>query len=202
MLVRGLFALLIILPYWFLAPERPWWLTLLVAAGAFGVAHLLERWLRKSGDEQMRKKAKILLSVAVLAVGGGLLIRSSIAEADYYKHVHEVQANPARYAGKRLKVHGFVEAGSIEEKIVGHETTRSFVLEYQGERIRVRHKGPKPDTFRDLAEVVAAGKLVEQPDGEMVVEATELMAKCPSKYEQNKRTAPTQASNSAAPSAR
>ena len=191
MLVRGLFALLIILPYWFLAPERPWWLTLLVALAAFGIAHLLERWLRKSGDEQMRKKAKILLSVAVLAVGGGLLVRSSIAEADYYKHVHEVQADPDRYTGKRLKVHGFVEAGSIQEKIVGHDVTRSFVLEYQGQRIRVRHKGPKPDTFRDLAEVVAAGKLVKQPDGEVVVEASELMAKCPSKYEQNQRSSPT-----------
>ena len=195
MLVRGLFALLIILPYWFLVGDKPWWLTLLVAAGAFGVAHLLEHWLRRAGDEQMRKKAKILLSVAVLPVGGGLLIRSSIAEADYYKHVHEVNANPARYVGKRLKVHGFVEAGSIDEKIVGSETTRTFVLEYQGERIQVRHKGPKPDTFRDLAEVVAAGKLVQDKDGALVVEASELMAKCPSKYEQDKRKPPTQAAN-------
>jgi len=202
MLVRGLFALLIFLPYWFLVPDRPWWLTLLVALGAFGAAHGVEYWLRRSGDEQMRKKAKILLSIAVVAVAGGLLIRSSIAEADYYKHVHEVNADPARYTGKRLKVHGFVEAGSIEEKIVGQEVTRSFILEYQGERIRVHHKGPKPDTFRDLAEVVAAGKLIQQPDGEVVVEASELMAKCPSKYEQNKRTAPTQASNSAAPGGR
>ncbi len=202
MLVRGLFALLIFIPYWFLVPDRPWWLTLLVALGAFGAAHGVEYWLRRSGDEQMRKKAKILLSIAVVAVAGGLLIRSSIAEADYYKHVHEVNADPARYTGKRLKVHGFVEAGSIEEKIVGQEVTRSFILEYQGERIRVHHKGPKPDTFRDLAEVVAAGKLIKQPDGEVVVEASELMAKCPSKYEQNKRTAPTQASNSAAPGGR
>jgi cytochrome c-type biogenesis protein CcmE len=201
MLVRGLFALLIFLPYWFLVPSRPWWLTLLVAAGAFGAAHGVEFWLRRSGDEQMRKKAKILLSVAVLVIGGGLLIRSSIAEADYYKHVDELNADLDRFSGKRLKVHGFVEAGSIEEKIVGNETTRSFVLEYKGERIRVRHKGPKPDTFRDLAEVVAQGKLVEQKDGEMIVEASELMAKCPSKYEQNRRKAPagTQASNSAEP---
>jgi cytochrome c-type biogenesis protein CcmE len=197
MLVRGLFALLIILPYWFLVGEHPWWLTFLVALGAFGVAHLLEYWLRRAGDEQMRKKAKILLSIAVLAVGGGLLVRSSIAEADYYKHVHEVNADPARYTGKRLKVHGFVEAGSISEQIAGDQMTRTFVLEYQGERIMVRHHGPKPDTFRDLAEVVAAGKLVAQPDGQLVVEATELMAKCPSKYEQNRRTAPTQASNAA-----
>jgi cytochrome c-type biogenesis protein CcmE len=166
MLVRGLFALLIILPYWFLVGDKPWWLTLLVAAGAFGVAHLLEHWLRRAGDEQMRKKAKILLSVAVLAVGGGLLIRSSIAEADYYKHVHEVNANPARYVGKRLKVHGFVEAGSIDEKIVGSETTRTFVLEYQGQRIQV-------------------------------LEATDLTAKCPSKYEQDRRKPPTQASTQA-----
>jgi cytochrome c-type biogenesis protein CcmE len=87
---------------------------------------------------------------------------------------------------KNLKVHGFVEAGSIDENIVGQTTVRTFVLEYKGERIHVRHKGPKPDTFRDLAEVVAQGKLVAGPSGP-VLEASELMAKCPSKYEAERR---------------
>jgi cytochrome c-type biogenesis protein CcmE len=151
----------------------------------------MEIMLKRRGSENANRVAKIGLSAAVLVLAGGLLVRSSIAEADYYKHVDELNAEPERYKAKRLKVHGFVEAGSIDEKIVGNETIRTFVLEYQGERIRVRHKGPKPDTFKDLSEVVAQGRLVEQPDGELIVEATELMAKCPSKYEQNKRTAPS-----------
>ncbi len=130
---------------------------------------------------------KILLTIAVFAGGIGMLIYSSMAEAEFYKHVHEVTAQPERFSGKALKVHGFVEPGSIEEKIVDQKTLRTFVLEYQGQRIRVRNEGPKPDTFKDLAEVVARGKLVQE-NGEYVVEATELMAKCPSKYEEQQRT--------------
>ena len=137
----------------------------------------------------MVSATKVLLSVAVVAGGGGMLIYSSLAEADYYKHVDEVTLAPDKWVDKSLKVHGFVEAGSIDEKIVGQATVRNFVLEYKGERIRVRHKGPKPDTFRDLAEVVAKGTLLSDADGP-VLEASELMAKCPSKYEAEKRSRP------------
>ena len=134
----------------------------------------------------MVSATKVLLSVAVIGGGGGMLIYSSMAEADYYKHVDEVTLQPDRWVDKNLKVHGFVEAGSIEEHIEGQATVRSFVLEYKGERIHVRHKGPKPDTFRDLSEVVAKGTLVASADGP-VLDASELMAKCPSKYEEQKR---------------
>lgn len=134
----------------------------------------------------MSKATKILLTVVVVLGGGGLLVYSSKAEAEYYKHVHEVVAEPDRWQDKSLKIHGFVEAGSIREEIVEHATVRTFVLEYQGERIMVRHQGPKPDTFRDLSEVVAQGKLVVE-DGEYVLRADKLMAKCPSKYEENQR---------------
>jgi len=159
----------------------------------------------------MVSATKVLLSVAVVGGGGGMLIYSSLAEAEYYKHVNEVTLEPARWVDKALKVHGFVEPGSIEEKIEGQATVRTFYLQYDGERIRVRHTGPKPDTFRDLAEVVAKGTLHSQPDG-VELEATELMAKCPSKYEEQKRTrgpmkvsparAPAGASALAAPSSR
>jgi cytochrome c-type biogenesis protein CcmE len=134
----------------------------------------------------MVSATKVLLSVAVIAGGGGMLIYSSMAEADYYKHVDEVTAEPDNWVDKHLKIHGFVEPGSIDEKIVGNATVRTFVLEYKGERIHVTHKGPKPDTFRDLAEVVAKGRLLQTKDGP-VLEASELMAKCPSKYEAERR---------------
>ena len=56
------------------------------------------------------------------------------------------------------------------------------VLEHKGKRIKVRNKGPKPDSFKDKSEVVAEGRIVEE-NGEPVLVATNLMAKCPSKYE-------------------
>jgi cytochrome c-type biogenesis protein CcmE len=187
MLVRVLFLLLIVIPYFLGVQDRPIWLTAIVVGAAAVLSHVVALLVANARSERTQKLVKIGLSAAVILIAGGLLIRSSIAEADYYKHVNEVTAQPDRWVAKRLKVHGFVEAGSIEEKIVDQDTVRTFVLEYQGERIRVRHKGPKPDTFRDLAEVVAQGRLGREGD-EYVLDATELMAKCPSKYEQDQRS--------------
>jgi cytochrome c-type biogenesis protein CcmE len=130
---------------------------------------------------------KILVTAAVVLGGAGLLVYSSLAEAEYYKHVHEVLAKPGDWKGKNLRIHGFVQAGTIKESIEKQVTKRVFVLEYNGKRIKVRNEGPKPDTFRDLAEVVAKGTLVEE-GGEYVFDATELSAKCPSKYEEGQRT--------------
>jgi cytochrome c-type biogenesis protein CcmE len=127
---------------------------------------------------------KILATVFIIAAGAGFLIYSSKADAQYYKKVDEVMEEPAKWVGKSMQVHGYVKAGSIKEEIVEQKTLRTFVLEDEHKHvsIRVKHEGPKPDTFKDLSEVVAKGRLVKDGDG-YVLEATDLMAKCPSKYE-------------------
>ena len=155
--------------------------------------------------------AKVGLTAAVLIGGGGFLILSSKSHAQHYEMVdHLIAKGFDRYMGKELKVHGFVEAGSIHTATVNQETRRTFVLQKAGKKIRVYVTGPVPDTFKDTSEVVATGRLVEasklqsvadeicdkaipeekvgcpvRSDAEqpIVVEATELMAKCPSKYE-------------------
>jgi cytochrome c-type biogenesis protein CcmE len=111
----------------------------------------------------------------------GTLVYSSMADAEFYKHVDEVMKEPDAWVDKSFKMHGHVEPGSIKEEIVGQVTKRQFVLEFEGQRIAVRHEGPKPDTFKDLAEVVATGRLTREPGG-LVFVANDLSAKCPSKY--------------------
>ena len=135
----------------------------------------------------MSRTLKILLSVSILGAAAGVLFYSSMSEAEYFKHVHEVLENPERFRDTSLKVHGFVEAGSIKEEIKDQNIHRTFILQYEGQRIRVTHSGPKPDTFRDLSEVVARGTFIHK-DGEYMLEAVELMAKCPSKYKANQRS--------------
>lgn len=130
---------------------------------------------------------KLLITALVFVGGAGFLVFSSLGEAVFYKHVDELLADPEPFVGKTLKVHGFVEAGSIHEEIVGQDTQREFVLTYEGARVLVKDEGPKPDTFKDLAEVVATGKVIKE-DGRYVVMATELSAKCPSKYQGETRT--------------
>jgi cytochrome c-type biogenesis protein CcmE len=125
---------------------------------------------------------KILLTVAVVAGGTGLLVYSSMGHAQYYKMVDELMVEPADWVDKTLRLHGFVEAGSIKEEIVDQQTQTTFIVQNNGARMLVHHTGPKPDTFKDLSEVVAKGR-VSREGGEYVFHATELMAKCPSKYE-------------------
>ena len=142
---------------------------------------------------------KIALT-AVVAVGGvGFLVKSSVSSAQHYKMVDDLLATDmSQWSGKELKVHGWVESGSIHESVVNQETHRTFLLQKSGKKIRVFSSGPKPDTFKDQSEVVATGHLVaaadkKQPAAELgvalesdmpyVVDATELMAKCPSKYD-------------------
>lgn len=138
------------------------------------------------------RTAKILATVTAVALGiGGLVFLMSESLSDtvsYYKHVDEVMAAPQDWAGKKMQVHGHVEAGSINARIEGQESIRDFILEAKGKRIRVFHKGPAPDTFKDLAEVVATGDLVQNESGEWELHADELSAKCPSKYEEGRRT--------------
>jgi cytochrome c-type biogenesis protein CcmE len=141
---------------------------------------------------------KIVLTAAV-AVGGVAFVLRSSASAERYFHVEELMAKELpEWTGKELKVHGIVEAGSIVERIANQETQRTFVLQSKGKKIRVFSSGPKPDTFKDQSEVVATGHLVPaadlrplaqklgvaiESDMPYVVQASELMAKCPSKYD-------------------
>jgi cytochrome c-type biogenesis protein CcmE len=133
-----------------------------------------------------RRLLKVALTAAIVVGGITLIVYSSRSDVQYYKMVDELMAElatePGAWTGKTLKVHGWVEAGSIQERIEDQQTKRTFVLENKGQRIRVEHHGPKPDTFKDKSEVVAEGRVVEK-NGAHVLEAEELMAKCPSKYE-------------------
>jgi cytochrome c-type biogenesis protein CcmE len=128
------------------------------------------------------KLPKILVTVAIVIGVVGFFTYSSLGQAQHYKMVDDLLKSPDQWVGKEMKVHGWVEPGSIDERVEGQQMVRTFVLEKSGKKITVHHVGPKPDTFKDQSEVVATG-LVTRKDGVLLVEASELSAKCPSKYE-------------------
>jgi cytochrome c-type biogenesis protein CcmE len=132
----------------------------------------------------MRKNllSKLLITGAVAVGGLGFLVYSSLGHTQPYRMVDKLMTEPQRFVGKEMRIHGDVEAGSIIETIQDQQMRRTFVVTKGGKRILVRHEGPKPDTFKDLSEVVATGTL-KQVGTEYEFHATELMAKCPSKYE-------------------
>jgi cytochrome c-type biogenesis protein CcmE len=129
----------------------------------------------------MSTRKKSLATVTVLSLLA-LLFYSARGHTSHYKMVDEVMVSYGQWIDRPLRVHGWVELGSIDERIIDQQSVRTFVLEEKGKHLTVRSTGPKPDAFRDGAEVVAEGKLVLE-HGTPVFIATGLSAKCPSKYE-------------------
>ena len=124
------------------------------------------------------KAAKIGATTLVLATAFGVLLYTTLGESmQYYKYVDEVMATPDAWHGKTLQVHGNVVKGSIGRKRDSLEY--QFDIQRNGKIVRAYYTGIVPDTFKDDSEVVLTGQLT--PNGFM---ATDMTAKCPSKYEE------------------
>jgi cytochrome c-type biogenesis protein CcmE len=125
------------------------------------------------------KAARIGVTTLVLLTAFGVLLYTTMGESmQYYKYVDEVVVEPQAWHGKKLQVHGNVVPGSRMMKPASLDY--AFELQRNGKTIKAFYTGVVPDTFKDDAEVVLTGEL--KPDG--TFHATEMTAKCPSKYEE------------------
>jgi cytochrome c-type biogenesis protein CcmE len=84
---------------------------------------------------------------------------------------------PLEWQGIKKKIHGYVVAGSIGRK--RDSLDYQFDLQRNGKVMRAYYSGIVPDTFKDDAEVVLTGELTSRG-----FTATDMTAKCPSKYEE------------------
>ncbi len=142
-----------------------------------------------------RKVIQILISV--ILIGGSLTYLMSTSMSEQIEYFHPADAVIVRaeeLAGQRIRMGGFVLKDSILQK--------KGTLEYQfrvrpvpgmmkhpeakDRTITVRYTGLVPDTFKDEAEVVVTGSV---ENGTFI--ATDLLAKCPSKYEAAEKNAGT-----------
>jgi cytochrome c-type biogenesis protein CcmE len=118
--------------------------------------------------------------VFVLALSG--LLYSTLSEGtEYYKHVDEIAGQPDAWHGKQMNLHGYVVEKSIMVKPDSLEYR--FDVQNNGKVVRASYKGVVPDTFKDGSEVVLKGRL--GPHG-FDVDPNGVIAKCPSKYEEQK----------------
>jgi cytochrome c-type biogenesis protein CcmE len=119
----------------------------------------------------------------LIAAFSGLMAFTLREGTEYYKHVDEVLPQRAQWEGKRLQLHGFVVPGSI---MVNPNTLEyRFKVQNNGQVVNATYKGLVPDTFKnDGAEVVLKGRLTA--DG-FHTEPNGIMAKCPSKYEEQRQ---------------
>jgi cytochrome c-type biogenesis protein CcmE len=112
----------------------------------------------------------VLGTLVYLAVAGGA------SNATYYKTITELGQMGDQAYGKRLRVGGDVESGSIKRAGTGVQ----FVLVQDKTKLTVDYVGsdPLPDTFRDGSQALADGRL----DKDGVFHAGKIQAKCASKY--------------------
>ena len=129
------------------------------------------------------KGARIaIFGVIVVAAMGFLLFRTLGTQAGvYYMTVDEFLADP--HEGT-VRLSGWVEDGSVARPAGGLRLSFAIRNESGTQRLRVvydaaRAGGRIPDTFQEGSPVVITGSI--QPDGSF--QATQLLAKCPSKYE-------------------
>lgn len=126
----------------------------------------------------MKKYGKFAALIAVVVGTLAWLATTGMNETKtYYKTITELGQMGNQAYGKRLRVGGDVESGSIQR--VGSQV--QFVLVQDKARLKVAYTGtdPLPDTFRDGAQALADGKL----DKDGVFKAKQIQAKCASKYE-------------------
>ncbi len=129
--------------------------------------------MTQSRSQSVRIGAAVAIIVAVIVY---LAVTGVQANKSYYVTINELQGMGQKAYTRHLRVAGNVEPGTLARHGVGAR----FILVENEKHLRVDYDGddPPPDTFKDNAQALAIGMYGR--DG--VFHATELQAKCASKY--------------------
>jgi len=149
-------------------------------------------------------RVKFLIGGLLIVAAVVYLIASSTqAAAQYYLTVDELAAKGDSVQGRDLKISGAVDGetisydpetltlrfaianvpadlSQIEEAGGLAEVLHQAVADPNARRLQVSYVGPKPDLLRHEAQAIITGRIGQ--DG--VFEASELLLKCPTRYEQ------------------
>lgn len=126
-----------------------------------------------------KKVIKALVTILVVAGAVSYLAFSSFEESMiYYKTVEETLQARDQFETTPVRVNGLLVPGSIKQK----PNTDSFKFELQKNEtiLEIEYSGILPDTMTEGKELVVQGTLVP---GKKTLAATEILTKCPSKYE-------------------
>jgi cytochrome c-type biogenesis protein CcmE len=145
----------------------------------------------------------IIGGLLIVAAVVYLIVSSTQASAQYFLTVDELVAKGSSIKGRDVRISGAVIGDTVhydpqtlnltfmiasipgDNKAIEAQGGLSAVLhaavtDPNRQRILVVYNGPKPDLLRDEAQAIITGKLGE--DGKFY--ATELLLKCPTKYEE------------------
>ena len=146
---------------------------------------------------------KLIIGIAVIVIAlGYLVISSTLSGSQYFMTVEELQAQKAELVGKNVRMSGAVLGETIQydpqtlqlsfqvaqspgdhreiEAMGGmQKVLADAVANPNAAKMTIYYKGARPDLLKDEAQAIITGSLDANGD----FQATELLLKCPSKYE-------------------
>ena len=124
-----------------------------------------------------RKKVYLIGFLIIIGVLAYLFSTTMNSAFQYYVTASEFMTHQDKYRDKVLKIAGHAEAVTKTDSAQG--ILYQFNVIEGAASVPVHYRGLPPDTFKEGAEVVATGMWKD----EGFFEATEILAKCASKYE-------------------
>jgi len=150
-----------------------------------------------------KKNIKLIIGIALIAAALlYLVISSTLSQSQYFMTVAEIKDGQAELVGKNIRMSGVVLGDTIsydpqtldlsfevaqipgDHQLIKDMGGMSVVLAQAAHdptlpKTQVHYKGPRPDLLKDEAQAIMTGALDESG----VFQVSELLLKCPSKYE-------------------
>lgn len=123
-----------------------------------------------------KRRILTISGVIVIILCVALILFNALGFVDRYRSVSEVAEDTINFMNRHIQIIGNVTTGSIQ--ILGQDI--SFQITDGTSVLDVTYSGATPQNFVDSVEVVIAGSLISENN----FKATEILTKCPSKYEQ------------------
>jgi cytochrome c-type biogenesis protein CcmE len=142
-------------------------------------------------EEEGASRKRLLLVVPLIMAAGAIVALVLVGMQDkgiYSKPVDELVAQKAKFVGKSVRAEGLLVHGSLVKR--DDPCEYRFKIEKNGVELPVRFgKCVVPDTFRDVAGTDVGVTVEGELRSDDSLEATQVLAKCPSKYEMKQKAA-------------
>ena len=123
-----------------------------------------------------RKLVPVMVLILVLVAGGVIVTQFLNSAVDYFCNVDEVGVRDGCDTGRRIRLQGTVDPGSLDESVAGVTT---FTMSFGGKTIGVDYDGIPGGVFKECIPVVVHGEI----DGEGRLEGNQLDVKHSNEYE-------------------
>ena len=127
------------------------------------------------------RRLKLIAAVVVIGVCFVIVYSAMSGFASPYKYVSDVVDEPDKFTNKRVQIAAIIVDGTFEMVSTGSEMPEyEFEITDGVKNVPVKYRGNLPATFDQTYGVVVVGAI----DSDGVFMASQLLTKCPSKYEE------------------